>query len=94
MGIYELPRGEIPLGRGAVTCLMFVGKVYKRWNLLLRAWGDGSTAPSPGSQRAQTVDGGPVPLAPTAAHDPVGIPKALWARRSSIGATETIGMNI
>jgi len=42
-------------------------------NLLLRARpGDGSNAPSLGGS---TVDGGAVPLRPTAAHDPAGVPE-------------------
>ncbi|MFP3321304.1 MAG: transposase [Acidilobus sp.] len=54
------------------------------YNLLLRALGgDGGSAPS--SLRALTpVDGGPVPLGPTAAHEPAGIPRALWARWRSL----------
>jgi len=57
------------------------------YNLLLRALsGDGGHAPS--RLRAfATVDGGPVPLGPTAAHEPAGIPRALWARWKSLGAT-------
>jgi len=57
------------------------------YNLLLRALGgDGGHAPS--RQRALApVDGGPVPLGPTAAHEPTGVPRALWARWRSLGAT-------
>jgi len=55
------------------------------WNLLLRARGDGSTAPSPGPMGG-SAHGGPVPLAPTAAHDPTRIPRAVWARWKSLGA--------
>jgi IS605 OrfB family transposase len=57
------------------------------YNLLLRALGgDGGDAPS--RVRAfVTVDGGPVPLGPTAAHEPAGVPRALWARWRSLGAT-------
>ena len=57
------------------------------YNLLLRALsGDGGHAPS--RMRALvTVDGGPVPLGPTAAHEPAGVPRALWARWRSLGAT-------
>ena len=55
------------------------------YNLLLRALGgDGGHAPS--RQRALIpVDGGPVPLGPTAAHEPTGVPRALWARWKSLG---------
>jgi len=54
------------------------------YNLLLRALGgDGGAAPS--RLRALTpIDGGPVPLGPTAAHEPTGIPRALWARWRSL----------
>jgi IS605 OrfB family transposase len=57
------------------------------YNLLLRALGgDGGAAPS--RMRAfVAVDGGPVPLGPTAAHEPAGVPRALWARWRSLGAT-------
>jgi len=57
------------------------------YNLLLRALGgDGGHAPS--RLRAfVAVDGGPVPLGPTAAHEPAGVPRALWARWKSLGAT-------
>jgi len=54
------------------------------YNLLLRALGgDGGDAPS--RLRALIpVDGGPVPLGPTAAHEPTGVPRALWARWRSL----------
>jgi len=60
------------------------------YNLLLRALGgDGGYAPS--RLRAfVAVDGGPVPLGPTAAHEPAGVPRALWARWRSLGARATI----
>ncbi|MFP3321268.1 MAG: transposase [Acidilobus sp.] len=60
--------------RDAVAC----------YNLLLRALGgDGGSAPS--RMRAfVAVDGGPVPLGPTAAHEPTGVPRALWARWRSL----------
>ncbi|MFP3312836.1 MAG: transposase [Acidilobus sp.] len=63
--------------RDAVAC----------YNLLLRALGgDGGSAPS--SLRALiSVDGGPAPLGSTAAHEPAGVPRALWARWRSLGAT-------
>jgi IS605 OrfB family transposase len=48
------------------------------YNLLLRArLGDGSDAPGLGEL---LVDGSPVPLGSTAAHEPTGIPKSLRAR--------------
>ena len=57
------------------------------YNLLLRALGgDGGHAPS--RLRALTpVDGGPVPLGPTAAHEPTPIARGAWARWKSLGAT-------
>ena len=52
------------------------------WNLLLKALrGDGSNAPSP---VGHNLDGSPVPLGSTATHDPIGIPKSLWARWKSL----------
>ncbi len=63
--------------RDAVAC----------YNLLLRALG-GDGGPAPSRTRAiAPVDGGPVPLGPTAAHEPAGVPRALWARWRSLGAT-------
>ena len=57
------------------------------YNLLLRALG-GNGGHAPSRVRAfATVDGGPVPLGPTAAHEPAGVPRALWARWRSLGAT-------
>ncbi|MFP3309401.1 MAG: transposase [Acidilobus sp.] len=63
--------------RDAVAC----------YNLLLRALGgDGGSAPS--RVRALiSVDVGPAPLGSTAAHEPAGVPRALWARWRSLGAT-------
>jgi len=53
------------------------------YNLLLRAHlGDGSDAPS---LDGHGLDGSPVPLGSTAAHEPIGIPRALWARWNSLG---------
>jgi len=75
---HETRRGRCPIG----------GEVWHRdvaavWNLLLRARGDGSTAPSLGPQGDAR---GPVPLAPSAAHDPIRLKRAVWARRKSLGA--------
>ncbi|MEM1610366.1 MAG: hypothetical protein QXQ57_01820 [Sulfolobales archaeon] len=39
--------------------------------------GDGSTTPSPGGP---TLDGSPMPLGSTATHEPIEIPRSLWAR--------------
>ncbi len=52
------------------------------WNILLKALtGDGSYAPSP---IGLNVDGRLVPLASTATHDPIALPKGLWTRRKSL----------
>ncbi|ACL11369.1 IS element ISDka1 orfB, putative transposase [Desulfurococcus amylolyticus 1221n] len=52
------------------------------WNLLLKALrGGGSSAPSPAGL---PVDGSPVPLGSTAAHEPTVIARDLWARRKSL----------
>jgi len=71
------------------------------WNLLLRArrtrLGNGSTAPSLGGSTL-SLDGSPMPLGSTATHEPIGIPKSLWARWNSLDVTmklhKMIGMNI
>ena len=63
------------------------GEVWHRdvaacWNLLLKALrGDGSNAPSP---VGHDLDVRPAPLGSNATHDPVGIPKSLWARWKSL----------
>jgi len=67
------------------------GEIWHRdvvacWNLLLKAiWGDGSHAPSPAG--SILVDGSPVPLGSTATHEPIGIPKSIWARWNSLDVT-------
>ncbi len=54
--------------RDAVAC----------WNLLFKALrGDGSHAPN---SAGSNVDVSPMPLETNATHDPIGIPKSLWAR--------------
>jgi len=54
------------------------------YNLLLRArLGDGSDAPSLGWL---AVDGSRVPFGSTAAHDPIVVTRALWARWKPLGA--------
>ena len=70
--------------RGGETWHRDVAACY---NLLLRALGDdGGDAPS--RVRAfVAVDGGPVPLGPTAAHEPAPIARGAWARWKSLGAT-------
>jgi len=65
------------------------------YNLLLKArLGDGSHAPSLGGL---SLDGSPIPLGSTAAHDPTVVTKTLWARWKSLDATnkhELIRMSI
>jgi len=52
------------------------------WNLPLKALrGDGSDAPS---FIGLNVDGSPMPLGSTATHDPITLPKGLWARWKSL----------
>ncbi len=54
------------------------------WNLFLKALrGDGSLAPSP---VGLNVDVSRMPFGTNATHDPIGIPKSLWARWKSLGA--------
>ena len=56
------------------------------YNLLIRALrGDGSHAPSP---VGLSIDGSPVPLGSTAAHEPIALPKGLWARWKSLPQTQ------
>jgi len=83
---------EIVYGRNRHGICSKGGETWHRdvvacYNLLLRAL-DGDGGPAPSRQRALApVDGGPVPLGPTAAHEPTGVPRALWARWRSLGAT-------
>jgi hypothetical protein len=56
------------------------------WNLFIKASQrgrscDGSSAPSLGGL---AVDGSPVPLGSTAAHDPIEVPRSLWVRWKSL----------
>ncbi|MCE4625909.1 MAG: IS200/IS605 family accessory protein TnpB-related protein [Desulfurococcales archaeon] len=71
------------IGRCSVGGELWHRDVVAVWNLLLRArQGDGSRAPSPGGRLI--LDGSLVPLGSTATHDPIGIPKPLWARWKSL----------
>ncbi|ESQ23885.1 MAG: transposase [uncultured Acidilobus sp. JCHS] len=83
---------EIVYGRNRHGVCSRGGETWHRdvvacYNLLLRALGgDGGCAPS--RVRATIpVDGGPVPLGPTAAHEPTPIARGAWARWRSLGAT-------
>jgi len=80
---------EIVYGRNRHGVCSKGGETWHRdavacYNLLLRALGgDGGSAPS--RQRALIpVDGGPVPLGPTAAHEPAPIARGAWARWKSL----------
>jgi IS605 OrfB family transposase len=82
---------EIIYGRNRHGICSKGGETWHRdvvacYNLLLRALGgDGGHAPS--RMRAfVAVDGGPVPLGPTAAHEPAPIDREAWARWRSLGA--------
>jgi len=109
--IYVNPRNtskQCPIHRseirynGSRTGICSLGKekwhrdVVACYNLLLKALGgDGSSAPShPGL----ILDGSPMPLGSTAAHEPTGIKRSLWARLKSLDETmneyKMIGMNI
>ena len=46
--------------------------------------GDGSYAPSP---VGLSLDVSPIPLGTNATHDPIRVPKPVWARCNSLGAT-------
>ena len=73
------------LGRCSIGGESWHRDVVACWNLLFKAlWGDGSIAPSP---VGHNLDGSPVPLGSTATHDPIGIPKSLWARWKSLEMT-------
>jgi IS605 OrfB family transposase len=83
---------EIVYGRNRHGVCSKGGETWHRdvvacYNLLLRALGgDGGYAPS--RLRAfVAVDGGPVPLGPTAAHETTLIAREAWARWRSLGAT-------
>jgi len=47
--------------------------------------GDGSNAPS--LSKNLNLDGSPIPLSSTAAHDPIVVKKLLWMRRNSPNKT-------
>ena len=60
------------------------------WSPLFEALrGGGSIAPSLGGLK---LDGSPVPLGSTATHDPVRVPKPVWARWRSLEATTNPGV--
>ena len=82
---------EIIYGRNRHGVCSKGGETWHRdvaacYNLLRALGGDGGSAPS--RVRALVpVDGGPVPLGPTAAHEPIRISRSLWARWKSVGQT-------
>ncbi|ESQ23152.1 MAG: transposase, IS605 OrfB family, central region [uncultured Acidilobus sp. MG] len=83
---------EIVYGRNRHGVCSKGGETWHRdvvacYNLLLRALGgDGGHAPSR-LRVVVAVDGGPVPLGPTAAHELTPIARGAWARWRSLGAT-------
>ncbi|ESQ24725.1 MAG: transposase, IS605 OrfB family, central region [uncultured Acidilobus sp. JCHS] len=90
--VCPIHRAEIVYGKDRHGTCSRGGETWHRdvaacYNLLLRALGgDGGCAPS--RVRATIpVDGGPVPLGPTAAHEPTPIARGAWARWKSLGAT-------
>jgi len=70
-------RGRCPVGGE-----MWHRDVVAVWNLLLRARGDVGSALSPGSGEGNAR--GAVTPPPSAAHDPIRIPRAVWARRKPL----------
>jgi len=73
---------NIKIGRCCMGNELWHRDVVACWNLLMRAClGNGSHAPSLGGL---SLDGSPVPLGSTATHEPIGIPKSLWARWKSL----------
>ena len=73
------------LGRCSKGGELWHRDVVACWNLFLKALrDDGSIAPSPAGLN---VDVSPVPLGMKATHDPIGIPKSLWARWKSLEVT-------
>jgi len=74
------------VGRCSKSGELWHRDVVACWNILFKALrGDGSTAPSLVGHAL--LDVRLVPLASKATHDPIGIPKSLWARRKSPEAT-------
>ena len=53
--------------------------------MMKTVWGDGSLALSLG--RLHPIDVSRMPFGTNATHDPIGIPKSLWARWKSLEAT-------
>jgi len=76
--------GRMRLGKCTAGGEVWHRDVVAAWNLLLRARGDGSTAPSPGP--VGRAARGAVTPPPSAAHDPTRIPRAVWARRKLLAA--------
>ena len=71
------------LGRCSKGGELWHRDVVACWNLLLKALrGDGSNAPSPVGYNL--LDGSRIPFGSTATHDPITLPKRLWARWKSL----------
>jgi len=90
--VCPIHRAEIVYGKDRHGACSKGGETWHRdvvacYNLLLRALGgDGGSAPSR-TRAFVAVDGGPVPLGPTAAHEPAPIARGAWARWRSLDAT-------
>jgi len=79
------------IGKCSVGGELWHRDVVACWNILSRALrGDGSNAPS---LVGLNVDGRPVPLASTAIHEPIALPKGLWARWKSLLQKHTVEQN-
>jgi len=71
--------GKCPVGRE-----VWHRDVVAVWNLLLRARGDGSPAPSPRPGEGRDSARGAVTPPPSAAHDPIRVSRSVWARRKPL----------
>jgi len=67
------------IGRCSIGGELWHRDVVACWNILFKAYlDDGSHAPSLGGNIP--IDGSRVPFGSTAVHDPIALPKGLWAR--------------
>ena len=73
------------IGRCSTSGELWHRDVVACWNLLFKALrGDGSHAPSPVGR--VPVDGSAMPLRATATHDPIWVPRPVWAKWKSLEA--------
>ena len=71
------------IGRCSIGGELWHRDVVACWNILFKAYlDDGSHAPSLGGNIP--IDGSRVPFGSTAVHDPIALPKGLWARWKSL----------